>query len=217
MTDESGQQESWYFDENIPGSGQRPEYLESKYRTVADQAKAYKEARKALGALSGAPESYDVDNFRDSINLESPAIKSFMEYSKNNRLNQDAVNSFLSTIKDYEQSFVPNLADELSRLDGGEQRHGVVEQWAKNNLSQAAFEVFNDIPKTAETIAFFDEIRQKEAQSRSTGGAGLATAQQKPVTLSDVKAELSANYKRYTSDPIYRQSIENRMALAMGD
>lgn len=213
----SEQVETWYLDENIPGSGERPDYLEGKYKSVAAQAKAYKEARSALGALSGAPDAYNLDGFKDHLQIDSPAIKNFTEYAKGNRINQDAIEKFLNTMVDYENSQIPDIKDELSKLEGGEQRYNTVQTWAKNTLSQSAYETFDIIPKTAQTIAFFDELRQKEASARRTGGEGLSAAHEKPVTMSDLKAELNANYKRYQTDNHYRANLENRMRLASGD
>jgi hypothetical protein len=214
MTDEI---ESWYLDENIPGSGPRPDFLEQKYKSVAAQAKAYKEARTALGGLSGAPDAYDFSNYQERVQIDNPAIKNFAEYAKNNRINQDAFNKVLDTLADYENSQIPDLKAELAKLDGGEQRYNTVETWAKNNLSQSAYEIFDVIPKTAQTIAFFDEIRQREASARQTGGHGLTNQIEKPVTMSDLKSELSSNYKKYQSDPNYRRDLENRMRLVGGE
>jgi hypothetical protein len=215
MTDET---ESWYLDENIPGSGPRPDFLESKYKSVAAQAKAYKEARAALGSLSGAPDAYDFSNYQERVQIDNPAIKNFAEYAKSNRINQDAFNKVLDTLADYEQSQIPDLKAELAKLDGGEQRFQTIQTWAKNNLSQSGYEVFDIIPKTAQTIAFFDELRQKGISERQTGGHGLSNQQiEKPVTLSDLKAELNQNYKKYQNDPHYRQNLENRMRLVSGD
>lgn len=216
MSDNGVEVDPWYYDDNIPGSGARPEYLEPKYKSLADQAKGYKELRKSFGALSGAPEAYDVENFKDSIDFNNPAIKNLMEYGKANRINQDAFGTFLNVLKDYEQSYIPNLDQELGKLEGGQQRFDVVSQWAKNTLSQSAFETFNDIPKTAETIAFFDELRQRESAARQTGGAGLQSQIDKPSTMQELKAELNANYRRYCDDPHYRMTLENKMALASG-
>jgi hypothetical protein len=209
--------EVWYLDENIPGAGARPEFLESKYKSVAAQAKAYKEARTALGGLSGAPDAYDFSNYQERVQVDNPAIKNFAEYAKNNRINQDAFNKVLDTLADYENSQIPDLKAELAKLDGGEQRFNTVETWAKNNLSQSAYEIFDVIPKTAQTIAFFDEIRQREASARQTGGHNLQNQAEKPVTMSDLKAELRANYRKNQDDPNYRQQRENRMRLASGD
>ena len=216
MTDEINSN-AWYFDENIPGSGDRPEYLEPKYKSVAEQAKAYKEARKALGALSGAPDSYNLDPYAQHIQLDNPAIKNLTEYAKANRINQDAMDKFVNTLKEYEESQIPNLSEELAKLDGGAQRYDTVTQWAKNTMSQSDFEVFEAIPKTAETIGFFDSLRQKEATMRQTGSMSNNHTQEKPVTLNDLKSEMRANYKRYTEDSQYRANLENRMKLAAGN
>jgi hypothetical protein len=211
------QDDTWYFDENVQGAGKRPDYLETKYKTVAAQAKAYKEARQALGGLSGAPDAYSYDNFAEHLQVDNPAIKNFESYAKANKINQDAYNEILRTIYDYEQSQIPDLKDELSRLEGGEQRYNTVETWAKNNLSASAYETFSIIPKTAQTISFFDELRQKEALARQTGGYGLDKQVEKPLTVEDVKSELRANYRKYNDDPAYRKVIENKMRLAAGD
>lgn len=214
MTDEINSN-SWYFDENIPGSGDRPEYLEPKYKSVAEQAKAYKEARKALGALSGAPDSYNLDHHREHVELDNPAIRAFADYAKANRINQDAMDKVINTIREYEDSQIPDLSQELQRLPNGTQRYDMVNQWAKNTMSQEAFDTFAQIPKTAETIAFFDELRQKEAAARQVGNNNYQPQQEKPVTLADLQAEMRANYKRYTDDPHYRATLENKMRLAM--
>ena len=61
------QEPSWYLMEGIPGQGDRPDFLEPKYKTMAEQAKAYKELQKALGATNGAPDDYDFGEYKESL------------------------------------------------------------------------------------------------------------------------------------------------------
>ena len=50
-------QPSWFLDEGIPGIGERPQWLNEKFKTAADLAKSYNELEKKF---SQAPEEYDL-------------------------------------------------------------------------------------------------------------------------------------------------------------
>lgn len=48
--------EGWMMAEDIKGEGDAPEWFKSnKYKTVADQAKAYASLESKLGAFTGSP------------------------------------------------------------------------------------------------------------------------------------------------------------------
>src|SRR5205809_15380 len=79
-----------YLAEGIPGQGSRPDYLDDKFSNLAEQAKAYKEVRKALGAQTGAPESYDFGEYKDILDLNNDHLKDYLNYARENRLSQDA-------------------------------------------------------------------------------------------------------------------------------
>src|SRR5690349_17470972 len=51
----------WYYSDGIKGDGAKPDWFKGdKYKTVTDQAKAYTDIEKKLGAFKGAPEKYDL-------------------------------------------------------------------------------------------------------------------------------------------------------------
>jgi len=66
----------WFLEENIQGKGELPEWFEhKKFETVAEQAKAYNEARKQISkygeqlkGFSGAPDEYSIEK-EDKENL----------------------------------------------------------------------------------------------------------------------------------------------------
>ncbi len=211
--------ESWYMDEGIAGQGPRPDYLKSKYKTVADQAKAYNEIEKKLGGMTGAPESYDLEGISEHINLDNQHLKNFLNIAKDARLNQESVQKMMSTLVDYEKSFVPDENKEMERLGSdGQKRYQVLDQWAKNTLSAKAQETFSVIPKTAEIVEFMDELRQMQAKGRSQPPANFDHAQSfTPLTEEAVRNEMSANHSKYMNDANYRAEIQRKFAQVLGD
>ena len=47
---DGGQSTDWFHAENVKGEGDRPEYLQSKFKDVGAQAKGYAEMEKRFGA-----------------------------------------------------------------------------------------------------------------------------------------------------------------------
>ncbi len=211
--------EAWYMDEGIMGQGPRPDYLKSKYKTVADQAKAYGEIEKKLGGLTGAPESYDLESVKEHINLDNEHLQDFLNIAKESRLNQDAVSKMMSTLVNYEKSFLPDEAAEVLKLGpDGDKRYQVLDQWAKNTLSAKAQETFTMIPKTAEVIEFMDEMRQMQAKGRSQPPANPSHHQQfQPLTEQEVRNEMRTNIDKYMSDANYRTEINRKLTQVLGD
>lgn len=213
------QSDSWYLTEGVPGQGPRPDFLEPKYKTVAEQAKAYKEARKALGALSGAPEAYDLGEYTQVLDPEHPALQDFMKYAKENRFSNDAVTKIAETFAKYQESQEPDLTAELEKLGPqGKEKVEVVNNWAKNNLSEKAFTALSQMPQTAETVELMDEIRQMYLRGRGT----IPTAQDHAASFkadseAAIRSEMNQNRDRYYTDPVYRAEISRRLAIVKGE
>jgi len=46
----------WFYDEGVPGVGEKPEWLDNdKYKSVVDAAKGNQGLRQKLGGFTGAP------------------------------------------------------------------------------------------------------------------------------------------------------------------
>lgn len=208
----------WWVDEGIAGQGPRPEFLQSQFKTLAEQAKAYPEVRKALGAQTGAPESYEFGEFANEVELSNPHIQEFLSYAKENRLSQDAVSKAMKTFVDYESSMMPNEEAEAAKLgpDGARTRE-VLDQWTKNHLSSKAQEVYKAIPKTAEVLSFMDELRQRALSSVSNPPSASINQQSfKPLTEGEVRQEIRNNQEKYLNDPHYRSEISRKLEQVMG-
>jgi len=58
-TESTEVQSTFSWSEGVNGEGEAPEYFKAdKYKSVADQAKAYTELEKRFGGFTGAPEAY---------------------------------------------------------------------------------------------------------------------------------------------------------------
>lgn len=210
---------SWYLADGIPGTGERPDYLEAKYKTVSEQAKAYKEAQKLLGVQGPAPETYDFSEVQDHINQDNPVIQDFIAFAKQNRLSQDAVSKSLKTWVDYNKSLEPNADEEIAKLGtDGMQKVTTIQNWIKNNLSDTSVKALANLPVKADVIKMLDEMRQLHAnmQAKVPAGANTSTDAFVPLTVAEVENEMRQNFKRYETDPGYRAAISKKFEQAVG-
>ena len=208
----------WYLAEGIPGSGVRPDYLESKYKSVADQARAYKEAQKLIGSAVSAPESYDFGELTGHIDIDNPHMIEFVNLAKENKLQQDAFSRVLKTFVDYDNSKKPDVNSEIAKLGAdGAQKVTTLQNWIKNNLSPGSAKALENLPVKAEVITMLDELRQMHTNAMSKVPSNVdAAATFKVLTVADVEAEMLQNYNRYQNDPGYRAQITAKFEQAVG-
>jgi hypothetical protein len=212
------EEQLWYIDEGVPGTGPRPDYLQPKYKSLAEQAKAYPELRKSLGAMTGAPDQYSLDDFATDIDVNSPHLKGFLDYAKQNRFSQEAVSTTLKSLVDYEKSMMPDENAEMEKLGPeGQKKRGIIDQWAKNSLSPDAQKVYDILPKSAEVLTFMDELRQKSIASSSNPPSSTShNTPFKPLTEAEVRQEMRDNYEKYQSNPGYREEIRRKLEQCLG-
>lgn len=208
----------WYLAEGIPGSGVRPDYLESKYKSVADQARAYKEAQKLIGSASSAPESYDFGELTTQIDIDNPHIVEFVNLAKENKIQQDTFVKALKSFVDYDNSRKPDVNTEIAKLGAdGAQKITTLQTWVKNNLSPSSAKALENLPVKAEVITMLDELRQMHVNAMSKVPSNVdAAATFKVLTVADVEAEMLQNYTRYQNDAGYRAQISAKFEQAVG-
>lgn len=205
----------WYYDNDIKGNGNRPEFLKEKYKTVADQAKAYVEVEKKLGAFKGAPEQYDLslEGYPDlKFSQDDPMFKDFLEGAKKNGVSQEYVTELLST---YAQALTANIPDpdaELQKLGpNGKQDLQILSQWANNTFSPSEVNIFNNMLTTADAVRFFEKVRSMTTEPPVAQPSSSSVTRE---TVDQVKQLV--NDPRYDKDPTFRDEVRMRMANAMG-
>jgi len=202
---------SWWWDANTPGEGERPDWLPDKYRSAEDTAKAFKELEKRLGT---APEQYDWSKGEGWIDLDYQPFHDLAAFAKSKHLPQEVMDKMLETVGMYLDEFNVDYNEEKKSLgENAEERLRVLNNWAKSNFSEHAYDALTANMRTAESVKAIEEIREKMMQNNTTIPTGNETTSQAP-SLGDVQIELNQNLQRYKDDPKYRQEIQRKISLA---
>jgi len=210
----SDPQAEWFYDENLKGEGNRPEWLKEKYKTIADQAKAYSEAEKRLGAHKGAPDDYNLEltDFPDvKLNKEAdPLLQEFLEDAKKNNVSQDFVTNMLGTYVKALTANIPDPKKEMERLGvNGERDVKILAQWGSSSLDKDEYQTFLKMMTTAESVRVLDKIRNLATGSEIADPTGSS----KQVDT-EAQVRQMIHDPRFESDPTFRADVERRLALA---
>lgn len=205
---------SWFWDENTPGSGERPSYLPDKYKSVSDVAKAYKELESRLGH---APKEYDFSKGEAWIESEYEPFKEMAEFAKSKHVPQEVMDKFLDSVGLYLDEFRTDINEEKTKLgDNASERLQILNNWAKSNLSEKSFNALTTGMRTAEQIEALEEIRNKMLNNSTMvpgNNTGVASG---GMTLEEYRSELNSNYAKYKTDPAYRKEMERKLESIVG-
>jgi hypothetical protein len=204
------QPETWYFDDKVPGAGEKPEWLQSKYKSVSEQAKAYNEAQKRLGAFKGAPEEYDLslaDMPDVKLQKEDPMLEEFLADAKANNVSQDYVTNVLKMYVKAVKMNNPDPKKELEALGvNGKQDLKTLGNWARNHLSDSEVDVFKKMITTADTVRVFQKLR-----GIMTAPVTKPSHTQTP-TLSKEHVLRKIHDPRYENDESFRNQVRDELA-----
>ncbi len=211
--EQSGSPASWHWDENTPGSGERPSFLPDKYKTVADVAKAHKELESRLGH---APSEYDFSKGQSWIEPDYEPFQEMAEFAKSKHVPQEVMDKMLESVGMYLDEFKTDMNEEKSKLgEKATERLQVLNNWAKSNLSEKSFNALTAGMRTAEQIEALEEIRTKMLGGNTMIPNGNASLTQAGLTLEEYRSELNANYTKYKTDPHYRKEMDGKLENIM--
>lgn len=211
---EGGDTPNWFWDENTPGLGERPQFLPEKYKSVADVAKAYKELESRLGT---APKEYDFSKGQAWIEPDYEPFQEMAEFAKSKHVPQEVMDKFLDTVGLYLDEFKPDMMEEKAKLgENATERLQKLNNWARSNLSERAFNALTAGMRTAEQIEALEEIRNKMLGQTSLVPGGNASVSTGGMTLEEYRSELNSNYTKYKTDPAYRKEMEKKLESIVG-
>lgn len=167
----------WNYAEDMPGSGEKPDwFVDSKYKTVAEQAKGYNELRTKLGNFTGAPDGYEVNVAEDvgeiDVDRDHPLFKTLESWGKESNLSQDGFDNLLNLYLSFENDIQSQLnetiqssqQEEIKKLgDDAEHRIKQIKDWASNNLNEEEIEAFKGMGQTAEQIEILEKLVNKSS------------------------------------------------------
>ena len=213
MTDEVQAPETpnWFIDEGIPGVGNRPKWLNEKFKSAADLAKSYHELEKRVGV---APDEYDLSKSK-FIDPDYVPFQELVQLAKEKRVSQDVMDKMLESVDKYMDEFTIDPREEAKKLgDNAKDRLNTLNNWAKANLSEDSYFALTSNLRNAESIKALEELRGKMMSNTPTVPNGNDAASTNVATLDDVRTELSANLSKYKSDPAYRKDLQARLEIA---
>jgi hypothetical protein len=194
----------WYVSEGVAGEGDKPEFLQDKYKSLSDQAAAYPELAKKFGGFTGAPDEYEMtmpDGLDGEFDNDNPLIGQIQTWAKDNQLNQDAFTSVVHMYLNNEASLAGvDRESELAALGSdAAARLNNIRDYGKANLSEEDYQGMLQATGTAAGVKMVESLIAK------TRGFQI------PADNSDVPTgPTHAEIKERMSDPRYASSAEFR-------
>lgn len=205
------EQPKWYIAENIPGPGDRPEWLPEKFKTVEALSKSYQELEKMHGHV---PEQYELDNH--VIDPAYGPLQDFAEFAKQKKVPKEVVDKALETFDKYTQEFVDDPNEELSKLgENAQKRINLVGNWVKATLPAEDAKSLLKGVRTAEQIKALENLRRNTMSNEANVPAGNEGSSNQRLSVEDVRQEMKKNYERYKQDPKYRDEIKQKFEQAV--
>lgn len=202
----------WWVDANTPGSGERPSWLNQKFKTAEDVAKAYHALEKKF--MSG-PEEYDLSKGESWLDMEYEPLHNMIEMAKSKRVPQEVMDTMLDSVGKYLDEFKVDYNEEKSKLgDKAEERLNILSNWAKSNFSEKTFDALTQNMRTADAVLAIEEMRMKMMDNRTTIPTGNEDTSSPRLTLEAIQQEMTTNFARYKTDPIYRKEISQKIEQA---
>ena len=208
--------EDWYHADGVKGEGPRPDWMKEKYKSVADQAKAYNDLEKRLGSFKGAPEKYDLSieghpeiQFADN----DPLMTEWVKEAKAANMSQEFFTKSLTTYMNALTVNEPDPEVEMQKLGPtAKQDVATISQWARNNFSDEEYGTFKSLMNTADSVRLFEKISQKLRASNNAPPNNKSTSYE-----SEESVLALIGTERYNTDPIHRKEVDRRLAAAIGN
>jgi hypothetical protein len=215
MTDENTSQNetpsNWFIDEGMPGIGERPAWLNEKFKTVADLAKSYSELEKRVGT---APDEYDFSKSK-YIDPDYVPFEDLKQLAKDKRVPQEVMDKMLDSFDKYMDEFRTDYDEEIKKLgDDGKERLTILNNWAKANLSKDSYEALTSSMNTAESVKALEELRGKMMTNAAQVPTGNSGNVESATSIDDLKIELSNNLEKYKTNSDYRKDYQKRLEVA---
>jgi hypothetical protein len=205
--------------EEIKGEGDAPEWFKAgKYKSVADQAKAYAGLESKLGAFTGAPsDGYKVEMPEgipeDALSSDDPMLVNFNEWATEAGLSQEKHTELMGIYMNGMMEAQPSIDDEIKRMGkNAPQRINDFTSWAKANFDEGEFEVMQGLATTADGFGILEKMR---SMSRETDVAAPSNTQALDNTSKEALYELVGD-PRYAESPAFRKEVDKKFADFFG-
>ena len=197
----------YFLSDGIKGSGDTPEwYKGDKYKSVAEQAKAYTELEKKFGGFTGAPK----DGYAgpEGIEGDDALLQELTEFATKTNMSQEAFGDAWELLSAQGQAVeqVTQEQEIASLGDNAQERIKNVEGYLKNNLDAEVYEEVRNLVTDARSIQLVEHLVRATAPARLPIDGGDHPS---GMTWSDVEAEM---FKKNDSGQLLRSIDSNHEA-----
>ena len=157
----------YFLSDGIKGVGDTPEwYKADKYKSVAEQAKAYTELEKKFGGFTGAPK--DGYALVEGVESDDALWAELVESGNSTNMSQSALNQAWELLTAQEQAIEEvSIEAEMEKLgDNAVERIKVVEQYMKNNLDADTYEELRYAVNSAESVQLIEALIKSTAPAK---------------------------------------------------
>ena len=210
---------AWFYDENTPGTGDRPEWLQPKFKSVAEAAKSFNELEKKFGKFKGAPESYDltIEDMPDfKFEEGDPVLAEFLDMAKESNASQDFVSKALAHYVKAQNFYAPDPQEEIQKIGvNAKAEIAQLNEWASQRLDKNEYETFKGMVTTAEAFKVLQKLRRVATSTPEVAVTnGHSPNNSKGITerqLLDMIAD-----PKYSSDPLFRAEVDAKAQQVWG-
>ena len=216
--------------EEQPATEERPEWLDEKFNSPEDLAKAYTELQQKLSEPKEETEEVASEETpQDNIDSSDVVTKATLEFDEKGELSEDTFAALekAGLPKDYveayiagQQALVERNAVDLYNSIGGEEEYDGMIQWAGETLTEGEVDTFNELVINGTPEQQRLAIKGLHAQYRGDTGSGPALKQGttsgnsvKPFS-STKELQRAMSDRRYAEVPSYRQEVEKRLSVS---
>lgn len=222
------------------GAEERPQWLDDKFKSPEELAKAYNELQSKLGEntptnesattepIEENPSEAETDN-EPSPQMDKAINKANSEYDERGELSdktfialekaglpRDMVETYIRG----QEAIALGQASEVQDAVGGNANYSAMTEWAGENLSDGDVDAFNAIVEGSSVDQAKMAVKGLYAQFLGAGGkppqlmqGGTSGTGVKPYSST---AQITEAMKdaRYKNDPAFRASVEQRLAVS---
>lgn len=187
----------WMFSAGVKGEGDAPDWFKSdKYKTVSDQAEAYKELEGKFGSFTGAPDEFSVsisDELAEKgveFDAEDPLMQAAIKFATERNMNQEGfdemINLYAMSQLASNDAIEQIKTDEIKSLgDNAQNRLANISKWGNANLSEDQMKGLQEMATSSESVKTIEKlISLTRAAPIAPEAANIAPS----VSESEVKA-----------------------------
>ena len=210
----------------------RPEWLDEKFETPEDLAKAYAELQKKQSSKKEETKEEkptEEETPAPTKKTQTAVSKATEEFTENGELSDKTFvelekagipREFVEAYIAGQEALSTSQALEIQNEVGGNANYNVMSEWAAENLTESDLDAFNSIVESGSVEQAKVAVKGLYAQFLSAGGqppelsqGGTSGSSVKPFNSAAQVTEAMRD-PRYSSDPAYREQVEKRLAVS---